>query len=204
VPELGLSGDARFSLALAVGVLLIVLARWASRTRGTRWDSWVALRIGDVLFTEIVGAFLFGYGLGGLVAQPEAVGAIGPPGSFGPPGRFGRLGPGLPVMLGIVAAAVAIFTRVDLGALLLRGSTPGNGLSNYVGRDASVIARIQAGGYGQIEMRDGLGYPTSAVATADTDIAQGTPVRVVGTKGLNLVVAPSDGANPTTAHSILR
>src|SRR5437870_9521014 len=56
--------------------------------------------------------------------------------------------------------------------------------------DGQVIAPIQAGGYGQITMRDAMGYPLSAGATAETDIAQGTPVRVVGTKGLELVVAP--------------
>jgi membrane protein implicated in regulation of membrane protease activity len=60
----------------------------------------------------------------------------------------------------------------------------------YLGSDARVIAPISAGAFGQIEMRDGMGYPISAVATADTDIPQGTPVRVVGTKGVNLLVAP--------------
>jgi membrane-bound ClpP family serine protease len=96
----------------------------------------------------------------------------------------------LPVTLGIVGAAVAVLTRLDLSGLALRGSTPRNGLAMYVGWDARVIAPISAGGFGQIAMRDGMGYPLSAVATAETDIAQGTPVRVVGTKGLNLLVAP--------------
>jgi membrane-bound ClpP family serine protease len=77
-----------------------------------------------------------------------------------------------------------------LSGLALRAATPRNGLAQYVGWEASVIAPISAGGFGQIAMRDGLGYPLSAVATAETDIAQGTPVRVIGTKGLNLLVAP--------------
>jgi len=190
VPSLGSPGDAKFTIAIAIGVLLIVVARWASRVRGSRRDLWVALRIGDVLLTEILGAFLLGYGLGGLIAQPDAVAASGPPGRFGPVGRFGGLTANLPVTLGIVGAAVAVLTRLDLSGLALRGSTPRNGLSMYVGWDARVIAPISAGGFGQIAMRDGMGYPLSAVATAETDIPQGTPVRVIGTKGLNLLVAP--------------
>lgn len=39
-------------------------------------------------------------------------------------------------------------------------------------------------------MKDGLGYPLSAGATAETDIPQGTAVRVIGTKDLKLLVAP--------------
>ena len=190
VPSLGLPGDAKFTIAIAIGVLLIALARWASRVRGSRRDLWVALRVGDVLLTEILGAFLLGYGLGGLIAQPDAVAASGPPGRFGPVGRFGGLTANLPVTLGVVGAAVAVLTRLDLSGLALRGSTPRNGLSMYVGWDARVIAPISAGGFGQIAMHDGMGYPLSAVATAETDIAQGTPVRVIGTKGLNLLVAP--------------
>jgi len=190
MPSLGLPGDAKFTIALAVGLLLIVLARWASGVRGTKLDSWVALRVGDVLLTEIVGAFLLGYGLGGLVAQPDAVATSGPPGRFGPGGRFGGVGASLPFTLGVVGAAVAILTRLDLSGLAIRASTPRNGLAQYVGWEANVIAPISAGGFGQISMRDGMGYPLSAVATAETDIAQGTSVRVIGTKGLNLLVVP--------------
>jgi membrane-bound ClpP family serine protease len=192
MPELSI-GDAKFGIAVGLGLALIVLARWASRTRGTKLDSWVALRMGDVLFTEVAGAFLLGFGLGGLIAQPDAVSRGGPSGAPVIGGRFGRLGglnTGLQYTLAIVGAAIAILTRLDLGALLLRGSSPGNGLATYIGRDARVIAPISAGGYGQIAMRDGMGYPLSAVATAETDIAEGAPVKVVGTKGQNLLVAP--------------
>jgi membrane protein implicated in regulation of membrane protease activity len=190
MPSLGLPGDAKFTIALAVGLLLIAVARWASRVRGSKRDLWFALRIGDVLLTEILGAFLLGYGLGGLVAQPDAVATNGPPGRFGPAGRFGGLSANLPFTLGAVGAAIAVLTRLDLSGLALRGSTLRNGLSMYVGWEGSVIAPISAGGFGQIAMRDEMGYPLSAVATSETDIAQGTPVRVVGTKGLNLLVAP--------------
>jgi membrane protein implicated in regulation of membrane protease activity len=89
-----------------------------------------------------------------------------------------------------VGAAIAVITRLDLSGLALRGSTLRNGLSMYVGSDAQVIEAISAGGFGQIAMRDGMGYPLSAVATAEIDLAQGTQVRVIGTKGVNLLVAP--------------
>ena len=187
---LGVPGDGKFATAAVVGVVLIVIARWASRARGSRRDLWVALRIGDVLLTEILGAFLVGYGLGGIVGQPEAAAASGPPGRFGPVGRFGGLSVNLPVTLGFIGAAISVLTRLDLSGLALRASKPRNGLSMYVGWDAQVIVPIKAGEFGQIAMRDGLGYPLSAVATAETDIPQGTPVHVVGTKGLNLLVAP--------------
>ena len=190
MPSLGLPGDPKFAIAVTVGLLLVVLARWASQIPGSRRDLWIALRLGDVLVTEILGAFLLGYGLGGLIASPDAAAANGPPGRFGPVGRFGGFSPNLPVTLGVVGAGIAVLTRLDLSGLALRGSSPRNGLSMYMGWDARVIAPISAGGFGQIAMRDAMGYPLSAVATADTDIPEGAPVRVVGTKGVNLLVAP--------------
>ena len=190
MPSLGLPGDPKFAVAVTVGLLLVVLARWASQFPGSRRDLWIALRLGDVLVTEILGAFLLGYGLGGLIAAPDAAAANGPGGRFGPVGRFGGFSPNLPVTLGVVGAGIAVLTRLDLSGLALRGSSPRNGLSMYMGWDAHVIAPISAGGFGQIAMRDAMGYPLSAVATADTDIPEGSPVRVVGTKGVNLLVAP--------------
>ena len=190
MPSLGLPGDPKFAIAVTVGLSLVVLARWASQVSGSRRDLWIALRLGDVLVTEILGAFLLGYGLGGLIAAPDAAAANGPPGRFGSVGRFGGFSPNLPVTLGVVGAAIAVLTRLDLSGLALRGSSPRNGLSMYMGWDARVIAPISAGGFGQIAMRDAMGYPLSAVATADTDIPEGAPVRVVGTKGVNLLVAP--------------
>jgi hypothetical protein len=191
MPSLGLPGDAKFTIALVIGVSLIALARWASRVPGTRSDSWIALRMGNVLFTEVLGAFLIGYGLGGIITDPQAgVAGGGPPGRFAPVGRFGGLSANLPLALGIIGSAIAVLTRLDLSGLALRGATPRNGLLMYVGWDARVTVPIAAGGFGQIAMRDGMGFPLSAVATAEIDLARGTPVKVIGTKGLNLLVAP--------------
>src|SRR5687767_11244813 len=104
MPPAGAPEDPKIALAVVLGVALIVLARLASRTRGSVPDKWIALRVGDVLFTEIAGAFLLGYGLGGLVARPEAGNPTGP--MIG--GRFGRFSGSVPVMVGVVAVAVAI------------------------------------------------------------------------------------------------
>ena len=192
MPSLGLPGDAKFTIALVIGLALIGLARWASRVPGTRSDSWIALRMGNVLFTEVVGAFLVGYGLGGVISDPQATAVGGgPPGRFAPVGRFGGLTANLPLALGVVGAGIAVLTRLDLSGLALRAATPRNGLSMYVGWDAEVIVPISAGGFGQIAMRDGMGYPQAAVATAEMDLAKGTRVRVIGTRGLNLLVAPA-------------
>jgi len=184
-----------YGLVVAIGVMLIVLARWASHRPGTRWESLVALRIGDVLFTEIFGIFLIGFGIGSLVApQLDSGGPPGPPGRGGPgpSGRFGGAFSGnrLPFLLGIVLAAIRTVVAIDWTDHLLRGPSKGNALSTYIGWDARVVAPIRAGEFGEIALPDGSGNMMAIVATAETDIALGTHVRVTGTKDLNLVVAP--------------
>lgn len=186
-----------YGLVVVIGVMLIILARWAARRPGTRWESLVALRIGDVLFTEIFGVFLIGFGIGSLVApQLDSGGPSGPPGRGGPgPGPGGRFGGAfsgnrLPILLGIVLAAIRTAVAIDWTDHLLRGSTKSNTLTTYIGWDAKVVAPIRAGEFGEIALPDGSGNVMAVVATAETDIALGTPVRVTGTKDLNLVVAP--------------
>jgi membrane-bound ClpP family serine protease len=186
-----------YTVVVAIGVALFVLARWAARRKGTRWESLVALRMGDVFFTEMLGAFLVGYGIGSLVV-PQLDYGFGP--SSGPtPGRPVTIGPGgfdpfrgsrLPLILGVVLAAITAAVRIDWTDRLLRGQTRGNALSSYIGWDAKVIAPIRAGEFGEISLPDGSGNVMAVSATAETDIALGTPVRVTGTKDLNLVVAP--------------
>jgi hypothetical protein len=181
-------------IAIGIGLALVVLARWAHR-RGARWDSWVALRVGDVLFTEVLGAFVIGFALGSLIApQLDRGGGPGPPGRGGRFGGFG--GDRLPALLGIVAAAITAIARIDLHGLLVRGGTTRNPLATYIGWDARVIAHIPAGGFGEIGMRDGYGDPMSVAATADTDIPVGTHVRITAVKELNLVVAPIEPGTP--------
>jgi membrane-bound ClpP family serine protease len=182
-----------YALTVAVGVGLVVLARWASRRKGTRWESLVALRVGDVFFTEILGMFLIGFGIGALVVpQLDRGDRPGPPGAVVGRGRFlsAVSDSRLPIMLGLVLAAITAVVRIDWTDHLLRGPARSNTLSTYVGWDARVVAPISAGGYGEIALPDGSGNVMAVVATADTDIAMGTQVRVTGTKDLNLVVKP--------------
>jgi membrane protein implicated in regulation of membrane protease activity len=183
---------------LALGIALIVVARWAARHRGTRWDSFVALRVGEVLVTEVVGAFLVGYAIGSFIAPPgERTAVPGPPPPGG--GRFvrpGGGGPSLPFTLGLVAAAVAALLRIDLRDLSLRGPMQRNPIATYIGWDARVIARIPAGGWGEIALRDGSGNVMSVAATAATDIPVGTSVVISGTQGRDLVVTPIPATAP--------
>jgi membrane protein implicated in regulation of membrane protease activity len=180
------------ALTIPIGIALIVLARWASRHRGSPADTWIALRVGDVLFTEMLGAFLVGFAIGDLFATDDEPG--GPRrvgfGRFG--GRFGGAGAlPLPFMLGVAAAAVAALARIDFGGLMLR-SRPAAQASDYIGIRARVIAHIPAGGVGEIAMPDGRGNVTSVIATADSDITVGVPVSVTGIRGRTLVVARVD------------
>ena len=174
-------------VAAVVGVALVVFARWCARRPGTRWESFGALRTGDVLLTEVVGAFLIGYAIGSVVSPNADVG--GPPGRRGPPGRFGG-GLNVPVTFGIVLALLAAVVRIDFRDLLLRGPTTRNPLQTYIGWDATVSEAIPPGGYGTIKLRDGLGNVTSVAATARTQLAEGTKVRITALQGLNLVVEP--------------
>jgi membrane protein implicated in regulation of membrane protease activity len=183
------------ALAIPVGIALIVLARWASRHRGSPADTWLALRVGDVLFTEMLGAFIVAFAIGDIFATDDAPGAprrVGF-GRFG--GRFGGAGSALPLplMLGLFAAVVVALARIDLGGLLLR-SRPAAKESDYVGIAARVIAHIPAGGFGEIAMPDASGNVTSVVATADADLTVGTAVRVSGIRGGKLVVARPDSS----------
>lgn len=179
--------------ALVLGIVLIVVARWAARRKGTRWDSLVALRFGEVLVTEVIGAFLVGYAIGSFIAPPESGrGVPGPPGGgrFVRPG-FGFGGPQLPFTLGIIAAAVAALRHIDLRDLILSGRAQRNPITTYIGWDARVIARIPAGGWGEIALRDGSGNVMSVAATASVDLPIGAQVVISGTQGRDLIVTPA-------------
>jgi membrane protein implicated in regulation of membrane protease activity len=180
---------------IPVGIALIVLARRASRQRGSHADTWIALRVGDVLFTEMLGAFLVGFAIGDIFATDDAPGAprrVGF-GRFG--GRFGGAGSSLPlpVMIGIFAAAVAAVARIDFGAFFMRSRSAADE-SEYIGARTRVLVHIPAGGVGEIAMPDARGNVTSVIATADMDLAIGTAVSVTGIRGRHLVVAPVDTA----------
>lgn len=181
--------------AVVAGVLLVVLAHWARR-RGGRWETLVALRFGTVLVTEIVGVFLAMYGVGLVIWPPDAAQPEPRPGPG--PGRGVFIGPGgpvtrerLPVLLATASTLLVLAIRVDLRDLLLGGATR-DPLTKYIGWESRALSPIVKGGFGEIAMRDGAGDIRAVVATADVDIAEGAPVRVVGVRGLHLVVAPRE------------
>lgn len=180
-------------LAIPVGIALVVLARWASRQPGSRADTWIALRIGDVLFTEMLGAFLIAFAIGDLFATDDEPGTprrVGF-GRFG--GRFGGTGSALPLpfALGLFAAAVVALARIDFSGLF-SGARAAADESEYVGAKARVIVHIPAGGVGEVAMPDAKGNVTSVAATADTDITVGTAVSVTAIRGRRLVVSALD------------
>jgi hypothetical protein len=185
-----------YGIVAAIGVAMIAIARWAAR-RGGRWESWVALRIGDVLFTETLGAFAIGAAFGGLLAvQLGAQGASGPPRRIAPPGRFSGFDPSnFPLVFGIAAAAVDVLMRVDIGSMLFRGRSPHGTIATYLGSETRVVRTIPAGGYGDIVIRDGMGNNVSVAATADVDVPVGTLVRIIGARGANPVVTPVPASN---------
>ncbi|MEO8633213.1 MAG: hypothetical protein ABI466_07620 [Chloroflexota bacterium] len=183
------------ALAIPLGIALVVLARWASRQRGSRADTWIALRLGDVLFTEMLGAFLIAFAIGDLFATDDAPGTprrVGF-GRFG--GRFGGTGSSLPLpfALGLFAAAVVALARVDFSGLF-SGARAAANESEYIGAKARVIVHIPAGGVGEIAMPDAKGNVTSVAATADADITVGTAVSVTAIRGRWLVVAALDNS----------
>ena len=190
---------------IGAGIVLIVLARWATR-RGSRADALIALRVGSVLFTEVLGAFLVGFGLGAIVAVQMGPGVASPGGPARPPipigGRFRGFGgfqpfdpDNLPTTVGAVFALVAVLIRVDLRELLTPAKTR-DPLAGYIGWDGRVLAPIRAGGFGEIALHYPDGNIRSVAATADVDIPAGTRAVVVGTRDLNLVVAPAPGTPP--------
>jgi len=88
--------------------------------------------------------------------------------------------------------------RIDLRDLVLRGRAQRNPIETYLGWDARVVARIPAGGWGEIALRDGSGNVMSVAATAATDVAVGTAVVISGIQGRDLVVTPIPIPAPTT------
>jgi membrane protein implicated in regulation of membrane protease activity len=184
-----------YGLAIVVGMALVYVARWAHR-RDATFEHWIAIRVGDVLVTEVAGAFLIGAGLGGLIALQLAFSSGGSQGGVVFISRFGGGGWGqLPVVGGGIGAATAILTRMDLSEVFARGSPP-NSAPKFLGREARVIGRIPAGGEGEVAVRDDSGTLVVARATAENEITEGTSVHVIDIQGRTFVVAPNLPSSP--------
>src|SRR6185503_6756195 len=173
--------------AFAGGIALIALSRYA-RGLPEPTDGFVRLSLGDVSFTEVAGMFLIGYAIGTLVAGMPTETQSGPP---APPVGVGRrfigvgfgggLRGGLPATTGMAFALLTLLYRLDI---LSRIGTPSSA-------PAKSVHDILAGGHGQITYRDELGRLQAVVAASDVDVPRGASVRIVGTKGLNPLIAPT-------------
>jgi hypothetical protein len=197
----------RVAAAFVAGVALVVLAN----TTGDLKDPLrgrVRLTLGGVSFTEIFGIFLIGYAIGALVAGPTADAAGSQPrggGGFG--GRFGFLtrGTATPFSFGFALAFLAFLWRYDI---LGRLSNPQShrAIAAIIGTIAEALEDIPAGGLGQIAFRDSNGNRIGIMAASDVAVPRGSFVRIVGTRGLNPLVAPNDrtdrrAQNPSEATS---
>lgn len=185
---------------------MIAAARWAA-ARGGRWESWVGLRIGELLFMETLGAFVIGAAVGGFLAAEIGASAAPGPRRIGPPGRGAFDPSALPFAFGVGAAIIDVLVRVDVAGLLFRGRSPHGTLATYIGSETRVVVSIPAGGYGEISLTDGVGNRTSVAATADVDIPAGTRVRITGARGANPLVAPISSTSRSdttmTSHTTL-
>ena len=126
----------------------------------------------------MVGGFLGGLGAGGLVGLTytgdPAVGVL------------------LGLIFGGIATGKVFLERADTWDEHSMPDTIGavRPTAGFIGREARVVATIEAGRFGEISLRDDDGQLYGLAATADVDIAVDSAVTVIGTKGLDLVVTP--------------
>ena len=157
------------------------------------------LSLGHVSFTEVFAMFFIGYSVALIVLGPPSATPVptrGPAGAPPPPpvGRFGG-GFGLfargsaPVAAGTALALITFLIRADIVGRITSPQSQ-RSLNTIVGLPATVVDAIPAGGIGHITFHDANGMLVGVVASADMDIPEGTAVRIVGTRGLNPLVAP--------------
>ena len=191
-------------LALAGGVTLVAISRYG-RGLADPLRGFVRLSLGDISFTEVFGLYLIGFAIGTLVSGLPSDSSGGP--TSGPPrppigigGRFGSIGNqlrgGLPATTGFAFALVTILYRADIiGRLFSPQATGYKSASDFVGTMGEAVEEIPAGGHGQITFRDQNGRLVGVMAASDVNIARGTPVRIVGTRGLNPLIVPEAAAD---------
>jgi membrane protein implicated in regulation of membrane protease activity len=182
----------RVAAALIGGIALVVVANTA-RGLPDRWRGSLRLELGNVSFMEIFGIFLIGYAIGALVAGPSPDAPGGPP-RPGIGGRFGFLtrGGATPVTFAFGLAFLAFLWRYDLLGRLTNPQSH-KSVAAIIGSDAEAMEDIPAGGHGQIRFRDPGGTLVGVMAASDVEVARGSWVRIVGTKGLNPLVVPKHG-----------
>jgi membrane-bound ClpP family serine protease len=151
-----------------------------------------------VLLDDIVGgvldAFHIGFDIGGVTLMPPLLGFVA---MFGVGGLIGtqvlQLDNGRASLLGAVAGAAGFALVFGMFSVLKRSeSDPAFSLNDLVGQTGRVNVTIPARRFGSVFVSY-AGASHNLTATADADVASGSPVRVVSIAGGNLVVEPLVG-----------
>ncbi len=150
-----------------------------------------------VVFDDVLGGLLdgFGFDVGGTSITPILLGFIG---MFGAGGLFATQ------VIGAHGAEAAIIGVLSgLGGALLAGALFGLlrrseseepfTLSDLVGSSAYVAVGVPAGRYGSVLVK-AEGQTHEFSATADSEIAAGRTVEVIGVAGTGLIVRETDTA----------
>jgi membrane protein implicated in regulation of membrane protease activity len=160
-----------------------------------------------VLVDDILGGILdalhLGVDLGGVSLMPLALGFVS---MFGVGGLFATqvldVHGGQAAVIGTIGGALGFGLVFVMFTMLRRseGATPFS-TSDLVGREAYVGVGIPAGHNGSVFVK-AEGQTHEFSATASTDIPAGTTVRITGTAGTGLIVAPlepvASAASPPT------
>jgi membrane protein implicated in regulation of membrane protease activity len=179
--------------AIGAGVSLLIVSRYARRL-GEPARGLLRLSLGEVSFTEIFGMFLLAYGIGALLVGPRGLATPSGPPRVPVGGRFfgSPFSPlaraGLPLVAGTVVGLITFLYRFDLVGKMTNPPSH-RAVAAIIGAEARAVENIPAGGHGQITFRDPTGNLVGIMAAADVDVPRGSRVRIVGTKGLNPLVA---------------
>ena len=156
----------------------------------------------SVLVDDILGGLLdalnIGFDIGGVSLMPLALAFVS---MFGVGGLFATQV--LDVHGGTAAVIGALFGAAGFGVAFVlfsvmrrsEGATPFS-TATLVGRDAFVGVGIPAGRYGSVLVK-AEGQTHEFSATASIDIPPGSVVRITGTAGTGLIVAPAGGPSAT-------
>ena len=171
------------------------------------WVFVVAALVGGVLllitvvFDDILGGLLdgFGFDIGGTSFTPILLGFVG---MFGAGGLFATqvldVHGAQAAMIGVVSGiGGAVLAGTLFGVLRRTESEEPFTLTDLVGGTAYVAVAVPAGRYGSVLVK-AEGQTHEFSATADTDIAAGRTVEVIGVAGTGLIVretsTPAGGA----------
>lgn len=156
----------------------------------------------DDIFGGLLGAIHMGFDVGGVSPTPILLGFVA---MFGVGGLFGlhslNAGPGGATLVGVVAGALG--SSVVFGAykvLKQAESTDSFSLEDMVGSTGRVSVGIPAKRFGSV-LISFAGASHNLTATADSEIAVGSVVKVVSVAGGNLVVAPTSVISNEGARS---